>query len=347
MGQCLSLDYIWSVPFPDFFGRLLLRRPTHLLYCKFFPTRSTPQPLRIQLHNGLSTPTSINMSTSPPSFSIRLARAARAQTSPSMIPLRSRLEFLMTGIAPVTTIRDTECTICTEPLIDDVVEFTKCGHVFHCVCILGWLQGPGTANRKCPVCRNVLFEVEPSSHPHSAALLIRPVEPEVPQTRVWIDFAHDWSTVGLQIVSREMRASPNHSSNNRLSGTQPDRPANLQSGAVTSLLLGPRASVLTLHGTHATGTLSAGVEDIQATAPSVALSSPPASQQSSTIPNDGPVTHPTPLPHEERAGINAMHARLDRANASLAGTLENMRSMREDMREMSEMILNLRSQLEP
>ncbi|EAT81928.1 hypothetical protein HBI56_083280 [Parastagonospora nodorum] len=76
---------------------------------------------------------------------------------PSMATLRSQPEFLMTGIIPVPSNSDTDCAICTEALTTDVVKFIKCGHVFHCACILRWLQGYGMGNRRCPMCRAVLF----------------------------------------------------------------------------------------------------------------------------------------------------------------------------------------------
>eukprot|EP00116_Pleurobrachia_bachei_P004779 sb/3465041/ len=40
------------------------------------------------------------------------------------------------------------CPICTEPLKDGVVA-TKCGHVFHELCVATWLAN----NRQCPTCR--------------------------------------------------------------------------------------------------------------------------------------------------------------------------------------------------
>lgn len=64
-----------------------------------------------------------------------------SQTSlEAQAPFRSRLEFLMTGIVPVTDTQDADCTICTVALTADVVKLVRCGHFFHCRCILAWLH---------------------------------------------------------------------------------------------------------------------------------------------------------------------------------------------------------------
>ena len=41
------------------------------------------------------------------------------------------------------------CPICTEDLRDDIVT-TKCGHIFHEICVSQWLKN----NRACPTCRS-------------------------------------------------------------------------------------------------------------------------------------------------------------------------------------------------
>ncbi|KAF2024630.1 hypothetical protein EK21DRAFT_93945 [Setomelanomma holmii] len=71
--------------------------------------------------------------------------------------LRPRDEFLMTGVLPVTALSEDACTICTDKLAKDVVQLEKCGHHFHCVCILKWLKGDDEQNRKCPNCREELY----------------------------------------------------------------------------------------------------------------------------------------------------------------------------------------------
>uniref|UniRef100_A0A803RAQ3 RING-type domain-containing protein n=1 Tax=Cannabis sativa TaxID=3483 RepID=A0A803RAQ3_CANSA len=49
-------------------------------------------------------------------------------------------------------LKDDECVICLEPLLEDnkvVVEMKKCKHVFHLSCINDWTR----INKICPVCR--------------------------------------------------------------------------------------------------------------------------------------------------------------------------------------------------
>ena len=41
------------------------------------------------------------------------------------------------------------CPICTEDLQDEIVT-TKCGHIFHDICVSQWLKN----NRACPTCRS-------------------------------------------------------------------------------------------------------------------------------------------------------------------------------------------------
>ncbi|KAJ4376256.1 hypothetical protein N0V83_001539 [Neocucurbitaria cava] len=79
-----------------------------------------------------------------------------------MPTLRSQAEFFMTGVFPWVAQPNVDCTICTEPLNDDVVQMVACGHCFHCVCVLTWFRSSGTdsylLNRTCPNCRHVLYE---------------------------------------------------------------------------------------------------------------------------------------------------------------------------------------------
>ncbi|KAM6568604.1 hypothetical protein CsatB_016589 [Cannabis sativa] len=49
-------------------------------------------------------------------------------------------------------LKDDECVICLEPLLEDnkvVVEMKKCKHLFHLSCINDWTR----INKICPVCR--------------------------------------------------------------------------------------------------------------------------------------------------------------------------------------------------
>ncbi|KAF1918372.1 hypothetical protein BDU57DRAFT_537935 [Ampelomyces quisqualis] len=75
--------------------------------------------------------------------------------------LRSRLEFYIMSINPTDPIPDSECSICTEAMVTDVVRIATCGHTFHVACILSWLQGNERRNRTCPNCRTELYEAEP------------------------------------------------------------------------------------------------------------------------------------------------------------------------------------------
>jgi hypothetical protein len=55
--------------------------------------------------------------------------------------LRSQPEFYMTAVTLVDTAAEpipenTECSICPEPLVGDVVKFHACDHMFHTMCIL-------------------------------------------------------------------------------------------------------------------------------------------------------------------------------------------------------------------
>jgi hypothetical protein len=82
---------------------------------------------------------------------IQITETVQAQPpAPAMPVLRFRPEFFITGVVPVPLIDDTGCSICTEALANDVVEFVTYGRVFHCVYILAWLQGDSQGNRRCP-----------------------------------------------------------------------------------------------------------------------------------------------------------------------------------------------------
>ncbi|KAF3009950.1 hypothetical protein E8E13_011143 [Curvularia kusanoi] len=70
--------------------------------------------------------------------------------------LRSRDEFLMTGVTSVPA-QSGDCTTCLEPLTTDVVQLSKCGHVFHCTCILFWFKSNSAQRARCPNCRAELF----------------------------------------------------------------------------------------------------------------------------------------------------------------------------------------------
>lgn len=72
-------------------------------------------------------------------------------------PLRNQPEFFMTGVRPLPAQPDSECTTCLEPLTDDVVQIARCGHVFHCTCILAWFQSSYGQRNRCPNCRAELY----------------------------------------------------------------------------------------------------------------------------------------------------------------------------------------------
>lgn len=63
----------------------------------------------------------------------------------------------MTGVLPLPAQPDSECTTCLEPLTDDVVQMARCGHVFHCTCILAWFQSSYGQRNQCPNCRAELY----------------------------------------------------------------------------------------------------------------------------------------------------------------------------------------------
>ncbi|CAO2651965.1 Nn.00g002480.m01.CDS01 [Neocucurbitaria sp. VM-36] len=81
----------------------------------------------------------------------------------NMPALRSQAEFFMTGVVPVGAQPSQDCSICTEPLDEDVVQMVPCTHSFHCLCILTWLQGFDHQNRTCPNCRCEFYEASPEA----------------------------------------------------------------------------------------------------------------------------------------------------------------------------------------
>ncbi|KAI4952534.1 hypothetical protein J4E91_003006 [Alternaria rosae] len=92
------------------------------------------------------------------------------QAQSYMPTLRSQPEFYMTGVIAVGTTAEplpdnAECTICLEPLSDDVVKFHACGHMFHTVCVQSWFDqsAPRTGVKRgtCPNCRHELYEPDP------------------------------------------------------------------------------------------------------------------------------------------------------------------------------------------
>ncbi|OSS51418.1 hypothetical protein B5807_03211 [Epicoccum nigrum] len=103
----------------------------------------------------------------PLSFStihIAVNEAPRSPSSPPntllqtvTLSLRTQTEFLMTGVVPLHAQPGSECTTCLEPLASDVVQMARCGHVFHCTCILAWFQSSYGQRNRCPNCRAELY----------------------------------------------------------------------------------------------------------------------------------------------------------------------------------------------
>lgn len=71
----------------------------------------------------------------------------------------------MTGVVPVPGQPEIDCSTCLEKLTDDVVQMVKCGHTFHCTCILAWFQSNNSRRGACPNCRTELFEPAPLHAP--------------------------------------------------------------------------------------------------------------------------------------------------------------------------------------
>jgi hypothetical protein len=72
--------------------------------------------------------------------------------------LRSQLEFFITGMAPVVSAPDSDCSICTESLMDDVVQILACQHNYHANCALAWFSSDARRSNSCPNCRRSLYE---------------------------------------------------------------------------------------------------------------------------------------------------------------------------------------------
>lgn len=72
----------------------------------------------------------------------------------------------MTGVLPVCAHPDVACSTCLELLTDDVVKMVKCGHMFHCTCILPWFQSRNLRRGACLNCRTELFQPEPLTAPY-------------------------------------------------------------------------------------------------------------------------------------------------------------------------------------
>jgi hypothetical protein len=98
------------------------------------------------------------------------------QQASNMPSLRSQPEFYMTAVTPVDTTTETlpddaECTICLEPLVEDVVKFHACGHMFHTMCVLSWFDQSAPREGKkrgtCPNCRHEFCESDPRYYARS------------------------------------------------------------------------------------------------------------------------------------------------------------------------------------
>lgn len=87
--------------------------------------------------------------------------AAANATDACTLRLRSQAEFLMTGVVPVPAQPEVACSTCLEVLTDYAVKMMKCGHMFHCVCILAWFRSRNMRRGACPNCRTELFEPVP------------------------------------------------------------------------------------------------------------------------------------------------------------------------------------------
>jgi len=135
-----------------------------------------------ELHVRQNRPATERTRWSDPTLESRLASVGRVQNILSPEPLqttqarscmptlRSQPEFYMTGVIAVDTTTESlpdnaECTICLEPLSDDVVKFHACGHMFHIVCVQSWFDqsAPRTGVKRgtCPNCRHELYEPDP------------------------------------------------------------------------------------------------------------------------------------------------------------------------------------------
>ncbi|KAF7674722.1 hypothetical protein GT037_007482 [Alternaria burnsii] len=92
----------------------------------------------------------------------------------SMLALRSQGEFFMVCVVPVSAQPESsDCSICTEHLVKDVVRLAgACGHTFQTLCLLAWLSGTARRNRACPTCRCELYAA-PANRSSDSAVPIR------------------------------------------------------------------------------------------------------------------------------------------------------------------------------
>ncbi|KAF1918370.1 hypothetical protein BDU57DRAFT_515096 [Ampelomyces quisqualis] len=87
-------------------------------------------------------------------------------STPDRRALRSRPEFLMTGIIPLLASASHTadiCPICHDLLERDAVRMVGCRHTYHCTCLVPWLQGSDRCNRTCPTCRKELYTETPEA----------------------------------------------------------------------------------------------------------------------------------------------------------------------------------------
>lgn len=64
--------------------------------------------------------------------------------------------------------QEEDCSICIESLaasIQQEVSLTKCGHVFHRICIVGWCRAKGGSGAHCPICRTVVSSKDLTARP--------------------------------------------------------------------------------------------------------------------------------------------------------------------------------------
>lgn len=95
----------------------------------------------------------------------------------SMPALRSQGELFMVGVVPVSAQPEgSDCSICTEHLVRDVVQLAgACGHTFHTVCLVAWLSITARQNRTSPNCRCELYAA-PANRSSDSAAPIRAAE---------------------------------------------------------------------------------------------------------------------------------------------------------------------------
>lgn len=54
-------------------------------------------------------------------------------------------------------INNQECSICVEPLNDNIAIKLKCNHIFHQKCLKEWLNK--SKNKDCPLCRMKIIDI--------------------------------------------------------------------------------------------------------------------------------------------------------------------------------------------